>query len=755
MLFKEEFESMITYLEPSIDVVKSAAKELQESEGLREVLYLILVSGNFLNSGGYAGNAAGFSIMSLLKLPDIRANKPGVSFIHFLAQQTEQKPQPNLSQFYLQLPSLDEASKIAIDALKADVEALSAKISSLKKQLQEDKKSPQEQETETKETTSSSIDITDEVFFRKMYEFVIESEREVSRIERCIKEDLEETRVHLARFLCEDERDFKLEESFRIISTFCHFFKTAQEENRKRRETEKRLEARRLIQVHHQQQQQILLGQQQNKNSLNRKKHLNRPSSLELTAGSVGGDDDALLMDESAIMLFEFLRSSSSEGPGNEGNLFGASLRRSGRKSRGWRDSRDSCIEWIEGRERHPSQETVISVQPHTSFSSFEDRSETNRERESSLSRNGSMRRSRRRNRSIFLDGDSSSLLSSPGVEVVQQNSASPSVGVTASTVSGNRPSYVTAREPLEISSSSTPDTLKTNDNEKEVVSHEQVTSTETSSFCRSSPLRRTFHSRPRIMRVGRVLPSIITTSDEATDSPSSSLPRESQAGEKRPENQQQEAERFQVEIQVEDPQSSLLQSSSLTSSCSESTDSSSSSSGFCSNSHSRSSRLPVRTNDLTSLPRWRPTSLPDGNVRRTRLTTKGNQDTFSSSLRLPYSSHRSLSHLRYQTPLPKTSLVMRTTAQNAFSPVANFRRASVTSLRKYSPSSSSGHQRILVHPPPSSSAFAFGSRYPSPGRYPSFVTKSSYRRPSATSSSDLKSFMKQTSSSAAKANKR
>jgi hypothetical protein len=43
------------------------------------------VENNCIQKGGYAGDAAGFKMMSLLKLPDIRANKPGVSLIHYVA----------------------------------------------------------------------------------------------------------------------------------------------------------------------------------------------------------------------------------------------------------------------------------------------------------------------------------------------------------------------------------------------------------------------------------------------------------------------------------------------------------------------------------------------------------------------------------------------------------------------------------------------------------------------------------------------
>lgn len=66
----------------------------------------------FIIQGGYAGEAAGFKMMSLLKLPEIRANgKPGINLIHFIAHQAEKNPDRNLAQFAQELPNLDEASK--------------------------------------------------------------------------------------------------------------------------------------------------------------------------------------------------------------------------------------------------------------------------------------------------------------------------------------------------------------------------------------------------------------------------------------------------------------------------------------------------------------------------------------------------------------------------------------------------------------------------------------------------------------------
>jgi inverted formin-2 len=49
------------------------------------VLYIALIAGNFLNAGGYAGGAAGVKLASLQKLADIRANKPGMNLMHYVA----------------------------------------------------------------------------------------------------------------------------------------------------------------------------------------------------------------------------------------------------------------------------------------------------------------------------------------------------------------------------------------------------------------------------------------------------------------------------------------------------------------------------------------------------------------------------------------------------------------------------------------------------------------------------------------------
>lgn len=110
MLLKEEFAANLSYLDPSINSIIYAGDDLMTNKMLQEVLYMVVVAGNFLNFGGYAGNAVGVKLSSLQKLTDIRANKPGMNLIHYVAAQAD-KRNKDLLTFPNELSTLESASK--------------------------------------------------------------------------------------------------------------------------------------------------------------------------------------------------------------------------------------------------------------------------------------------------------------------------------------------------------------------------------------------------------------------------------------------------------------------------------------------------------------------------------------------------------------------------------------------------------------------------------------------------------------------
>nr|CAD7572489.1 unnamed protein product [Timema californicum] len=223
MLLKEEFAANMGYLEPSINAMIMAGEDLMTNKHLQEVLYMVLVAGNFLNSGGYAGNAAGVKLSSLQKLTDIRANKPGMNLIHYVALQAEKK-RKDLLRFPDEMPALEESTKTTVEQLQNEINTLDSRIKKIKKQI---------------DMPSTEKDIK-----QQMEEFLQMAEQEVAALQHDM-EELELVRKSLSEFFCEDAGTFKLEECLRVFHGFCTKFRQAVAENERRRAQEEQANTRR------------------------------------------------------------------------------------------------------------------------------------------------------------------------------------------------------------------------------------------------------------------------------------------------------------------------------------------------------------------------------------------------------------------------------------------------------------------------------------------------------------------------------
>lgn len=630
--------------------------------------------------------------------------------------------------------------RIAIDALRSEVDSLMRKLTRIKLQLerkegQEEERSEGPSEEEERNSIKSQDQVVfermDELFFTKMHHFVTDSLLRVTRIEKAIKQDLESTRCQLAAFLCEDVADFKLEECFRIFHSFVQTFRNAMEENKRRREAEERMHSKRL--ASNQNNATIMNSVTSSPSPVSRKSgSTSRPQSLEL-----GGDLDA--------SLFEFLRAS------NEGSdVFGCTLRRSGRRSSRWKP---------ESREAANTSATDLD----------------SRDRE----RNGCT--------------------------------------VEAATASLNRRRGKNLSTGIRMDDSIEGPVLTSASSAASVIHQSQAFNNETPAFCRSSPHRRSFHSRRRIsapLHQTPLLDSHLSQGKEEEMKSWSCLSAEPRASMEiaTVTGSQEEDEEVRTGVSPS-PQSSASSSGfSSTSSSSvtpdrqplkeediltprEITASDQKSGGereLCDSSFNRDSsirrsRLPVRTNDLTSLPLTRMSqrassapatgrkpvrnpvpssdrrnicdstcdqplsrgyarSLVRAEAAPTSSSPKNAECGSNSRSKLRSSGESTKQGLRYQTPLPKTSLVMRTTAKNAFSPVANFRRSSLVSSNR--------RQRTNIRSGNYMEAVVVPSKAPSHSSHP-LSGSQSYARSSPRKTSlvgEFRSFMKQTSSSAAKA---
>ncbi|XP_072320166.1 FH2 domain-containing protein 1 [Eucyclogobius newberryi] len=209
MVLRGEFFPSCAAMSNEINVVRVATKELMGCEELHAVLHLVLQAGNIMNAGGYAGNAVGFKLSSLLSLADTKANKPGMNLLHFVAMEAKKKDE-KLLKFPEKLHDVQSAARISVENIETEFSSLYVRIRTLEEKVQGD----QELTQQLGPFLQSAAQTLQDLKRRRL--------------------DLRKEGNSLIDFFCEDKDTFKLDECFRIFQDFCHKFKKAVKDNTER-----------------------------------------------------------------------------------------------------------------------------------------------------------------------------------------------------------------------------------------------------------------------------------------------------------------------------------------------------------------------------------------------------------------------------------------------------------------------------------------------------------------------------------------
>ncbi|XP_076340531.1 inverted formin-2-like isoform X2 [Tachypleus tridentatus] len=217
MLLMEEFQPSVGTLQLQVDQYLQTCDSLLHNKPLKQFLHLVLVTGNFLNSGSYAGNAAGFRLSTLPKLMDTRANKPRMTLLHYLVEVAEKQDKEMLD-FISDMKYLKQCARISFEALEAEFSQLRLGVTKLKEQIEGD----------------------DENLIQHFGKFVQQASKQLEKLDCGLKE-LRITATKLAKHFCEDPNVFKVEECLSLFNNFCEKLKSAQKENEERRKQEERM----------------------------------------------------------------------------------------------------------------------------------------------------------------------------------------------------------------------------------------------------------------------------------------------------------------------------------------------------------------------------------------------------------------------------------------------------------------------------------------------------------------------------------
>ncbi|XP_004377601.1 protein diaphanous homolog 2 isoform X2 [Trichechus manatus latirostris] len=222
ILFKLTFEEHVNNIKPSIIAVTLACEELKKSESFNKLLELILLVGNYMNSGSRNAQSLGFKINFLCKIRDTKSSDQKTTLLHFLAEICEEK-YPDILKFPEELEHVESASKVSAQILKSNLTAMEQQIIHLERDIE---KFPQTEDQHDK-------------FVEKMTSFTKIARDQYDKL-FTMHSNMIKLYENLGEYFIFDSNTVSIEEFFGDLSNFRTLFLEAVKEINKRREMEEK-----------------------------------------------------------------------------------------------------------------------------------------------------------------------------------------------------------------------------------------------------------------------------------------------------------------------------------------------------------------------------------------------------------------------------------------------------------------------------------------------------------------------------------
>uniref|UniRef100_A0A8C2VPS1 Inverted formin 2 n=1 Tax=Chinchilla lanigera TaxID=34839 RepID=A0A8C2VPS1_CHILA len=220
MLLCEGTAVVLDMVRPKAQLVLSACDSLLNSHRLPVFCQLILKIGNFLNYGSHTGDADGFKISTLLKLTETKSQQNRVTLLHHVLEEVE-KSHPDLLQLPRDLEQPSQAAGINVEIIRAEAST------NLKKLLDAERK-----------LSTSAPEVQEQ--YKHRLQASITASQELDSVFKAI----EQRKLELADYLCEDPQQLSLEDTFSTMRTFRDLFTCSLKENKDRKEQVAKAERR-------------------------------------------------------------------------------------------------------------------------------------------------------------------------------------------------------------------------------------------------------------------------------------------------------------------------------------------------------------------------------------------------------------------------------------------------------------------------------------------------------------------------------
>ncbi|XP_015517192.1 protein diaphanous isoform X3 [Neodiprion lecontei] len=220
--FMLHYEELVQDVKPDIVAGTAACEEVKISKKFAKILELILLLGNYMNTGSKNGQAFGFEISFLTKLTSTKDVENKQTLLHYLVDTIERKF-PDCANFADELAHVDRASRVSLENVQRTLRQMDASLRNL------------EQDLSNARLPQNDNDRFGEV----MTPFAKEARKSYEVMQNMFK-NMDSLYTDISDFFTFDKQKYTIEEFFGDIKTFKDAFEQARKENSKMRESEEK-----------------------------------------------------------------------------------------------------------------------------------------------------------------------------------------------------------------------------------------------------------------------------------------------------------------------------------------------------------------------------------------------------------------------------------------------------------------------------------------------------------------------------------
>ncbi|XP_031777153.1 protein diaphanous isoform X5 [Nasonia vitripennis] len=220
--FMLKYDELVQDVKPDIVAGTAACEEVMNSKKFAKILELILLLGNYMNSGSKNGQAFGFEISFLTKLTSTKDIENKQTLLHYLVDTIERKF-PDCLNFFEELGHVDKASRVSLENIQRTLRQMDANIRNLEQDL-----------------NNAKIPQSDQDNFAKVMTPFAKKARESYEIMQNMFKNMDGLYNEISEFFAFDKQKYTIEEFFGDIKRFKDDFMQAQKEIIKLREADEK-----------------------------------------------------------------------------------------------------------------------------------------------------------------------------------------------------------------------------------------------------------------------------------------------------------------------------------------------------------------------------------------------------------------------------------------------------------------------------------------------------------------------------------